>query len=94
MNELLFDKENVKTIADNLKIKVEELNTVLKNMKTNLSDVKKVWSSNAQDSVSEKLNTFFKNTEELSAKSLVYVEFLNKVISEYDKADTPANGGE
>jgi uncharacterized protein YukE len=93
MSELLFNSENLKGISENLKVKLEEFTTVLNNMKSNLSNIEPVWSSEAQTIASEKIEAFFKNADEINEKISVYIEFLNKTISEYEKADNSGAGG-
>jgi uncharacterized protein YukE len=94
MEILVFNSENIKGIVESLKAKVEELTTVFNYMKSNLSNIESVWSSEAQVIASEKIEDFFKSMDELNEKILVYIEFLNKTILEYQKSDNSTSGGE
>ena len=87
MFDINIDTNAVVTNLNEFKKQINEMDTLLKNVKVKLDDVKNYWYGEEGEEVTLKMDEFSKTFEDITKKTTTFTNFLDYTVQKYEKLE-------
>jgi len=88
MNEIRISLNEVKEIANQIKVQSEQMNDTLNEVKTLINELNEYWLSEASNNYQYKFNEFSKLFETIKNDIDTYASFLNHTADSYESIES------
>ena len=85
MFDINIDTNAVVTNLTEFRNQINEMDTLLKDVKLDLDDVKNYWYGEEGEEVTLKMDEFSKNFEDITKKTNTFTDFLDYAVEKYEK---------